>query len=136
MKPARFALLIVAVILLCGLLFVGGRAWLAAALFTDPPPSAFNPPIYPNAQQVATAEDVGVSSQESVVNTVSFETADSPDAVLQYYSEELAKDGWFKPLRIPAGTGREPLYPENEFEWHQAGINGPTPLAYSLTIVT
>ncbi|HEX9989580.1 MAG TPA: hypothetical protein VGE45_14025 [Chloroflexia bacterium] len=98
------------------LIWVG---FLGKMMFTQPPPSALNLPIYPDAQQVV---------QEPPANgitIVTFQTPDKPHEVLAYYRQVLRNDSWVNPLI----NGE---YPENIFEWHQGGPDGPTALAYRL----
>src|SRR5688572_30903136 len=101
------------------LVFVAPRiiwdTFLKDALFTKVPPSATNPPIYPNAEQV------NVNNGGNGYVHVSFVTTDKPADVLTFYKDELRKDRWFNPLR-------DNSYPDIIFEWHQAGPDGPTDL--------
>jgi len=141
-KALRTTLVIVVVLAGCvlAIMFGPGLAWnlfLRDMFFTKPPPSALNPPVYPNGQQVQTV-DSGLGSKAIV-----FETPDKPEAVLAYYREVLHKDGWVDAL-LPSVPGvavpSTPLpqgdYPQNTFEWDQAGLDGPTDLAYSLVVNT
>jgi hypothetical protein len=58
---------------------------------------------------------------------ITFLTSGTPADVIRFYRDTLVKDGWVNPL-----VGNS--YPANIFEWHQGGPDGPTDLAYRLTI--
>jgi hypothetical protein len=120
------ALLIFSALGLCALLYfvVPRLVWdnyLRDKLFTPPPPSTAEPPVYPNAEQVSNSR-----SGHGYVH-LGFVTSDKPEEVTTFYKEMLRTDGWVNPLR--GGT-----YPPDTFEWRQAGPNGPTDIAFELTL--
>ena len=119
MKRGLRPILIGVVILAsCILVSVTLTALVFDALFTDIPESATNLPVYPNAQEVSVRDGFDGAK------FVTFVTADDPTEVLAFYSRVLKEDGWFNPL----------FAPEYKYEWHQAGLDGPTGTAFSLTI--
>lgn len=126
MKVLRVIIILLSVVALCVALvtFVPQLIWTAFLrdrFFTPPPPSALNPPIYPNARQVK-VEDKG-----NGLKITTFETTDKDEAVLAFYDSVLLKDRWVHPLEGDS-------YPDNVFEWHQSGPDGPTDLAYRLAL--
>jgi hypothetical protein len=88
---------------------------------TSPPVSTKNPPIYPGA---------GNTQHKWVLESdvLEYDVQASPNDVFAFYKEELVKDGWVRPISQPTSGGVA-------FEWRQAGPNGPTHLAYRLTVV-
>jgi hypothetical protein len=89
------------------------------ALFSKPPPSAINPPIYPKA------EHVEVIDKGNRTKLITFETAATWEEVEAFYNKILTSERWVNPFM-------DQTYPENVFEWHQSGPDGPTHLAYRL----
>lgn len=57
------------------------------------PDSTRNIPPYPNALNLSTQDMSNDPNQTWQV--VTFQTQDAPKAVLDYYANELAKDGWY-----------------------------------------
>jgi hypothetical protein len=56
------------------------------------PDSTKSPPIYPKAYQI---DRTTLENGESIpVHVVTFYTQDTPDEVLTFYKDTLAKDGW------------------------------------------
>jgi hypothetical protein len=56
------------------------------------PPTALEPPVYPNAINVQARE---VDSGEAVpAQDITFETSDSPQQVMSFYKDILGRDGW------------------------------------------
>ncbi len=108
------------ILVVTGLLW---NAFLRDMVFRPPPHSALDPPIYPNAQQVK------VVNKGDGSKTITFQTPDKPEAVLAFYVTVLRKDRWVHPL-----MGND--YPDNIFEWDQSGPDGPTDLAYRLTVLS
>src|SRR5438876_23859 len=89
---------------------------------TQPPASTQKPPIYPNAQQVET------SVLLQTTELIRFQTSDKPDSVYKFYEETLLRDGWLRPISQPTSGGIA-------FDWRQSSVDGPTHLAYRLTVV-
>src|SRR5207253_6395807 len=96
--------------------------------FTSPPPSALNPPVYPNSRQV-TAEERGDGHK-----VIAFQTKDNFDVVLAFYASALRQDGWVNPLVCTPRASRNCSYPRDVFAWNQGGPDGPTHLAYRLKV--
>jgi hypothetical protein len=129
MRPFREFFLLLLFLTLCvlSLIFVPHLVWdafLRDMLFTKPPASTSVLPVPADARDVErTKFDEG--------QDVSFKTDASEESVLRFYHDTLSKDYWVNPLQ---GNDHPPDYPPNIFEWHQAGPDGPTDLAYRLTI--
>ncbi len=56
------------------------------------PPSAKNPPIYPDAQNLK--DELEGFEETAFLRTITFETIDEPGNVLDYYKSVLEKAGW------------------------------------------
>lgn len=57
-----------------------------------PPPSAKNPPIYPDAQLIEDQNEP--SGQREPARRLTFETSDGINKVFAYYKDVLLKEGW------------------------------------------
>jgi hypothetical protein len=127
--PPRTILLRITIFFLgVGILIAGVLAVRGLGLFVSSrsPSSVDTLPVYPGAQTVSLqrtqkSPPTDVPWDEVLVQVLTFETADAQEEVLAYYESFLTEDGWSR--MTPAW-----------FEWSQAGLNGPTGLAYRITI--
>jgi hypothetical protein len=134
--PPRTIIVRIVVFLLATAALIGGmiavRA-LGSFVTSRPPSSVESMPVYPGAQTVSLqraqeSPPTDVPWNEVLVQVLKFKTPDAQNEVLAYYESYLIEDGWSRSTpALESGPG-------NLFEWSQAGLNGPTGLAYRITI--
>jgi hypothetical protein len=112
------------VIASCIILVLSGPAFVNSLFWNTPPASIYNPPIYPNAQQVTVGEQEATMFEKG--KRITFQTPDNPDAVYVFYRDTLLADDW---METQSYHGEEPGYATAEFEWYRAGIDSPSRLA-------
>ena len=57
-------------------------------------PNTQSPPIFPGAQQVQVQQFDEALHPVEPYKVISFKTSDRPEAILAFYKDTLAKDGW------------------------------------------
>ncbi len=130
MRSFRVAFLSLCLAVTCAVLAELGYSSISTfrgQMFTVPPPTAVNLPVYPDAQQVKE------TAKEDGSKLLTFQVQDTPESVLSFYSRILLRNGWVNPL-ICSGVPRTCSYPKQIFAWDQGGPDGPTRLAYRIKV--
>jgi hypothetical protein len=113
------------------MLSVAIYVWFFSVGTTPIPQSALNPPLYPGAEQVKVTDQQNAQNAKAYFSKqIEYQVNVQPEEVQAFYAQLLLKDGWYRPIasdQPPTGVA---------FEWHQAGINGPTDTAFRETILT
>jgi hypothetical protein len=83
---------LLAVNLIIGLTLLALAGGCASQNDMTPPPSAQNPPIYPDAEQKVVRNIPGVNNIPTQI--ISYRTRSKPEDVLEFYKGVLLKDDW------------------------------------------
>jgi hypothetical protein len=73
------------------ILLVGLTACSTDLTYTPTPPQI---PAYPNAQRTTVQNVAKGPTNDNAKQTISFQTTDQPQAVLDFYTKALSADGW------------------------------------------
>lgn len=112
---------VVGVIASCIILVVSGPAFVNSLFWSTPPASVYNPPMYPDAQEVTVGEPEATVFEKG--KRIMFQTPDNPEAVYVFYRDALLADGWYEEKSY---HGEEPGYAIAEFGWLRTGIDSPS----------
>jgi hypothetical protein len=134
LNPSRSA--VIATTAIIAVSFIGVAVLLVVSLLaithvTPIPDSAINPPLYPGAEEVNVTDQQNPHDSKAYYSKeIDYTVAARPEDVEAFYQEALLKDGWYRPI------ASDQLSTGIAFEWHQAGIDGPTDTAFRETIIT